>query len=837
MRRVRTAGIELTKLRFTAKVILVAILATVFAFPLVKASAATLPPDDSHYHQDYSQNGCSFPAGWCTPYAAIRFSERSRAPGVDWNGNAVDWYANAQAAGWTATPDVTQPQIGAIVVWSGGHGEGHVAIVEEADDNGIVISEMNWYGRSVLSNTTLSWGEVQSRGSYYFEGYIYPGPLPPPPCTGGSDVLGAANTAKTWYFAEGYTGPGFTEYITVLNPGTNPASLTLKFQTQEAGALDKTGLTVGPNSRATICVNDLLGGGYQTSLLLESTEPVVAERPMYFNYRGMGNWDWTGGDCVVGATQLAKEYYFAEGCTRPGFEEWLTLQNPGSPAITVSAAYQLGTGQGNPVIKSYNVPAQSRVTLFVPTEVGADKDVSVHLTSGSPFLAERPMYFRYAYEGADWNGGHCVIGAPATSSDWYFAEGATIPGFHEWLCLQNPNAQSATAQVSYYVQGQGASAPKTVSVPANSRVTLFANDHAGAGLQLSARVQVTSGPGIIAERPMYFDYGGSWTGGSCALGATAPGTTFYFAEGTCRPSFDTYFTLQNPGGTDAAVLLAHIRGDGTTANQTVTVPKSSRVTINARTFLGTGDDTSHDFATLVTCTNGQPIVVERPLYFNYGGTLPGFVVCLDPGHADTASQIDPETGLNTQDWANEPEMDIVFDIASRAQTVLEQGGVSVVMTKTSVNDPVNLKQRAEVANSAGAALILHIHTDPGVSGPTTYFPGASPNDWKANSASGRTAYIAPAVQQASETLAAMFQPTMAGSLARLTGAESGGLVMENRGDTGTGNYGPLLSYDVWSTVPTFTLENNQSFADTHRQAIAQSIADGVLACLKSISGG
>ncbi len=707
--------------------------------------------------------------------------------------------------------------------------------MEGADDNGIVISEMNWYGRSVLSNSWLSWGDVTSRGSYYFEGYVYPGIEPPEPCTGGSDVLGTANTSTTWYFAEGYTGPGFTEYVSVLNPGPSAANLTLKFQTQEAGEIVKGGLTVNPHSRATISANDLLGGGYQTSLKLESTQPVIAERPMYFNYSGMGNWHWTGGSCVVGSTQPAKEYYFAEGCTRAGFEEWLTLQNPGASAISVTATYQLGAGQGNPVVKSYPVPAASRITLFVPNEAGADKDVSVHLASSSTFLAERPMYFRYTYDGADWNGGHCVIGATAISMEWYFAEGATIPGFQEWLCLQNPNAQSATAQVQYYVQGQGTSATKSVTVPANARVTLYVNQHAGAGLQLSARVHVTSGPGIIAERPMYFDYGGSWTGGSCSPGATAPGTSFFFAEGTCRPSFDTYFTLQNPGGTDAGVTLAYMKGDGATANQVVTVPKNSRVTVNARACLGTGDDIAHDFSTHVT--SGQPIVAERPVYFNYGGTLPGFVVCLDPGHADTPSQLDPATGLNTQDWVNEPETGIVYDIAVRARSILEQDGVSVVMTKSSTYDPVNLKQRAEIANNAGAALIVHIHTDPGISGPTTYYPGASPYDWKANSQTGGIAYIPPAVQQASQNLAGVFQPAMAGRLAQLTGAYGGGLVMEDRGATGTGNYGPLLSYDVWSRVPTFTLENNEAFADTHRQAIAESIAYGVLTCLRTVAGG
>jgi len=39
--------------------------------------------------------------------------------------------------------------------------------------------------------------------------------------------------------------------------------------------------------------------------------------------------------------------------------------------------------------------------------------------------------------------------------------------------------------------------------------------------------------------------------------------------------------------------------------------------------LGTGDDAAHDFATKVNCTNGQQIIAERPMYFNYKGIWKG----------------------------------------------------------------------------------------------------------------------------------------------------------------------------------------------------------------------
>jgi hypothetical protein len=132
---------------------------------------------------------------------------------------------------------------------------------------------------------------------------------------------------------------------------------------------------------------------------------------------------------------------------------------------------------------------------------------------------------------------------------------------------------------------------------------------------------VTSDQPIIAERPMYFNYNGVWTGGHDVVGATAPNSTFYFAEGTCRPNFDPYFCIQNPGSTAANVTLTYMKGDGTTANDTVSVAPNSRSTVIPRNKLGTGNDPSHDFSTKVS--SDQPIIAERPMYFNYNGVWTG----------------------------------------------------------------------------------------------------------------------------------------------------------------------------------------------------------------------
>ena len=337
--------------------------------------------------------------------------------------------------------------------------------------------------------------------------------------TGGHDVMGAPSPSSTWYFAEGYTGAGFDEWICVLNPGGEQANLTMRFQTQEAGEIVREGLVVPAYSRATFKANDLLGGSYQTSLAILSTQPVVAERPMYFDYSGTGSWHWSGGHCVMGAPALSNQYLFAEGTTRGGFEEWITLQNPGDAPIEVHATYQLGAGQGENMERTYTVGAKSRRTVYVPAEVGQEKDVSVRLTSASPFLAERPMYFLYTGYGAYYTGGHCVIGAAVPASSWLLAEGCTRAGFHEWLCLQNPGEEEAVVEITYLTQEAGSLPPRQWRVPARSRITIRVNGDAGPDYQLSTRLNVLSGPPIVVERPMYFSWNG-WDGGHDVVGYT-----------------------------------------------------------------------------------------------------------------------------------------------------------------------------------------------------------------------------------------------------------------------------------------------------------------------------
>ncbi len=218
--------------------------------------------------------------------------------------------------------------------------------------------------------------------------------------TGGHDVVGATSLESSFYFAEGYTGTGFDEWLCLMNAASSPTTAHITYMFKD-GSTQPQDVEIGATSRATVDVNQAVGSGKDVSIKIIGDSPIVAERPMYFNYKDK----WTGGHDVVGATSLESSFYFAEGYTGAGFDEWLCLMNAGSSPTTAHITYMFKDGTTKP--QDVSIGATSRATVDVNAAVGPGKDVSIKITADSPIVAERPMYFNYKDK---WTGGHDVVG-------------------------------------------------------------------------------------------------------------------------------------------------------------------------------------------------------------------------------------------------------------------------------------------------------------------------------------------------------------------------------------------------------------------------------------------
>ena len=93
------------------------------------------------------------------------------------------------------------------------------------------------------------------------------------------------------------------------------------------------------------------------------------------------------------ATSPQAEWYFAEGTTRPGFEEYLCIANPNSTVANV--VIRLCSGVSVPLERVVTLGPASWATENLETACSAPQpqDVSATVTPVHPFVAERAMYF------------------------------------------------------------------------------------------------------------------------------------------------------------------------------------------------------------------------------------------------------------------------------------------------------------------------------------------------------------------------------------------------------------------------------------------------------------
>ncbi|MCG2796391.1 MAG: DUF5719 family protein, partial [Actinomycetia bacterium] len=392
------------------------------------------------------------------------------------------------------------------------------------------------------------------------------------------------------------TGAQFHEWICLENPGDEAADVRLTYYLGD-GTNSTQAVEVPARSRRTVNVNEAVGGGKDVSVTVESDRPIVAERPMYFNYHGT----WPGGHCELGATGTSREWYFAEGCTRPGFEQWITLENPGDTDGLVTLTYML-EGEASRV-QEVNASRGCRTTVNVNEFLGEGHDVSTMVESSVPLAAERPVYFRYRDK---WSGGHDALGATSPSKTWYFAEGTTRSNEHDgvyeqWLCLQNPNGEEAHARVYFMLDGGGEIA-REYAVPPTSRLTVDVNLEVGPDRDVSTRIEADQP--LVVERPLYFLYRGVWEGGHDVVGALEPAREWYFAEGCTRDGFHTWLCLGNPQQEQVEATVDYYLGSGRNESRSISLPPLSRSTVDVNLDVGPGEDVS------MRVTAGAPVVTE-----------------------------------------------------------------------------------------------------------------------------------------------------------------------------------------------------------------------------------
>lgn len=278
---------------------------------------------------------------------------------------------------------------------------------------------------------------------------------------------GAAALQTTWHFAEGSTRTPFHLYYLVANPGTNTATVDVRYLMADGSPVERR-YEVRPQSRVTIYTNaDPALAGRDFGAVVQSSQPIVAERSMYI---GTGS-EYVAGHGTVGSDAAAAQWFFAEGASGTFFDTYLLLANPGATAATATVRYLLPDGQN--VTTEHAVPAQRRITILADVEHAAlaTTAFSIIISSSAPVIAKRAMWWNSG-TATVYSEGHVSSGLAQAGSRW------VTDLFHlrsDYLLIGNVSATAAQIRISRLatgVSGEVISREREFALPPMSRLTL-----------------------------------------------------------------------------------------------------------------------------------------------------------------------------------------------------------------------------------------------------------------------------------------------------------------------------------------------------------------------------
>ncbi len=405
---------------------------------------------------------------------------------------------------------------------------------------------------------------------------------------GGSNSMGANQTSRSWYLAEGYTGGEFDTYILVMNPNDVAVNIKAKFIKPALGGAGGEAVEpqyivkeykVDANRRFTIHVDEVEGledAEVSTEVFVESADPpeegagrdaaieeetvpgVVCERAMYFTYFGIN-----GGHCSIGAPYPSNVWYLPEGRTAGEYDTYVTVMNPNSTATHVKATFM--------------VPAEGAGT-------GARE--------ANPYVEDPP----------EWEPD------PEPVPDSVVTKEFVVDPLERYtIALDQVEGLEAT-DVSTMIESWAEPV-----------------DGEGAG---------ESGGGycnpVVVERAVYFTRGNNGDGHE-SVGATTKHEYWLLAEGYTKGAFDTWILIQNPNAYDVNVKVTFMTPEGEPIVREYPVSTMSRLTIPVDRIEGLESaEVSTKLQVLgpvegegraAACEYG--IIAERAMYFEYNGIVGG----------------------------------------------------------------------------------------------------------------------------------------------------------------------------------------------------------------------
>lgn len=312
----------------------------------------------------------------------------------------------------------------------------------------------------------------------------------------------APRAATRWLFPEGNSTVTHDERLLIYNPFPDEAVVRVVLLTQ-AGEQTKAGLSdlpVPSKDSITVAINDFLRERKVLGAVVTSARGrVVAWRLSIARPEEKAS----GVQMTLGATAPRGVWYFPEGGVGDGYQERLSIMNPGTEEATVEVSLVTprrslpATGLTEVAVGPRSTVAESLDAAMLPRD-GGGVGVVVRSTNGVPVVAERTVF--YGTEELD--GVASEIGAPAPASRWWLGPATSRPATDTAVFL-NPGAEPVEVSLALLRSGGAALRPRALSglrILPGGRLRVPLAD-ATRGRPVGVLVEAT-GP-VVAERFSY----------------------------------------------------------------------------------------------------------------------------------------------------------------------------------------------------------------------------------------------------------------------------------------------------------------------------------------------
>ena len=232
----------------------------------------------------------------------------------------------------------------------------------------------------------------------------------------GSGGTGVTAPATKWFFGEGAAGNFFDAWILLSNPGTEDATVSIRYVADNGADVTRAHL-VRAGQRTTVRVVDedpsMMNTSFATFVTSTNGVPVVAERAMWWRANEGG---WTSGHVGTGFTEGGTRWVTADGVasTDGNADTYALVSNTEARAglLQVTALFDDGTA---PVVKLYPIGPNQRFTVHArgrfPEVVGKGFSFLIESIGAAPvdIVVDHSTYWNI--DGRFWEAGSTAPGS------------------------------------------------------------------------------------------------------------------------------------------------------------------------------------------------------------------------------------------------------------------------------------------------------------------------------------------------------------------------------------------------------------------------------------------